>query len=469
MASSWQSHRSERASKRIRASSANNISINDLPESVVLDIASYLPKVSQAILACSLTASTESFKKSNWKEGARGVGEKIISSHEQRYMYWQELDFGEVGPSLTSKLTDDDIGSILACLDSVNRLEQLALTGCYNITGKCLQPLRRSTSLWKLDISLLDQKDRDSCQDENISEAVVIPIMSSIISQEDSKLKYLQLPKSWRRKKSRRLHSFLEKYSRHLEYYGIECDMGHEDCDAPIWPSVDIDKNSKFYGLDKLSCYSCVSSLCIDCVLQNRDVNYESLIDEDTESERMGRYICRKCVRCYCDRCGPFFNCYFCGLVCRGCSEEMECSECPEKFCNDCVNEGKIHQCGCCETIRCSVCSGIDSGWAIPLNCSRCSIYNCEDCVDREAYGGVEREAYGALILCGDDACERMLCPKCGQIEYEKGEMHCNACKGTFAVPLLEKQVKDLQEEVEDLKAERRRAGMRQKSYSSEK
>ena len=77
MASSWQSHRSERASKRIRASSANNISINDLPESVVLDIASYLPKVSQAIiLACSLTASTESFKKSNWKEGARGVGEK---------------------------------------------------------------------------------------------------------------------------------------------------------------------------------------------------------------------------------------------------------------------------------------------------------------------------------------------------------------------------------------------------------
>ena len=63
------------------------------------------------------------------------------------------LDFGEISSILASKLTDDDIASILVSIDAKNTLKVLKLIGCDNISGAGLEPLRGSSVLEQIDLS----------------------------------------------------------------------------------------------------------------------------------------------------------------------------------------------------------------------------------------------------------------------------------------------------------------------------
>ena len=89
------------------------------------------------------------------------------------------------------RLTDYDIGDVLACINS------LKLVGCVIITGQRLdlEPLRGSIVLEQLDLSMAKQHE-DPLIDPGpfISEGVVVPIVESIVPEERTFHTQLQLP-----------------------------------------------------------------------------------------------------------------------------------------------------------------------------------------------------------------------------------------------------------------------------------
>ena len=91
-----------------------------------------------------------------------GDGQTIVANHHSKGAVeyyadaeWGTLDFVDVEKSLASKLTDDDIGAILLCIDAKNKLKRLNLTHCYNVVGRGLEPLRFSAVLEQIDLGLV--------------------------------------------------------------------------------------------------------------------------------------------------------------------------------------------------------------------------------------------------------------------------------------------------------------------------
>lgn len=116
------------------APAAATLSVRDLPDGVLANVVTYLAPPSRAMLA----VATES--------------RAIISNDSGE---WSTLDFVDVEESLAKKLTDDDFHRILVCIDARESLKVLKLTGCVNITGKGLEPLRGSVVLEQIDLSLV--------------------------------------------------------------------------------------------------------------------------------------------------------------------------------------------------------------------------------------------------------------------------------------------------------------------------
>ncbi|KAL7532695.1 LOW QUALITY PROTEIN: hypothetical protein ACHAWF_004242, partial [Thalassiosira exigua] len=65
---------------------------------------------------------------------------------------WDELDFRDVGRDPASRLSDDDVGAALACVDAANGLKTLKLRGCAKVVGECLRLLQGSTVLEHIDL-----------------------------------------------------------------------------------------------------------------------------------------------------------------------------------------------------------------------------------------------------------------------------------------------------------------------------
>ena len=66
------------------------------------------------------------------------------------------LDFVDVKSGLAAKLTDEDLGAILVCIDANINLKQLNLTHCSTIVGHGLWPLCSPSILKTLDFYLDD-------------------------------------------------------------------------------------------------------------------------------------------------------------------------------------------------------------------------------------------------------------------------------------------------------------------------
>ena len=110
---------------------------------------------------------------------------------------WSRLDFVDLGLVLCLRLTDDDLGAILMCIDAQRNLKQLTLTNCFLITGQGLQPLRGSGVLEKLDLGLCHRfidlmHTRGSC----LSAPTVLDILESIL-EAGRGFQRLQLPRDW--------------------------------------------------------------------------------------------------------------------------------------------------------------------------------------------------------------------------------------------------------------------------------
>ncbi|KAL7537395.1 hypothetical protein ACHAXR_008867, partial [Thalassiosira sp. AJA248-18] len=188
------------SSKRRRTTSQDSLHINDLPDTLLSDVANYLSAPSRALFASAMTAPSCSWSKMTNQTQTPSVTSKVILSCVDQ---WEVLNFRSIEESLASRLTDDDIRGVLACINASNRLKTLKLAGCVNITGRGLEPLRGSVVLEQIDLSLVGEHERPLIEpDPLISETEVLSILASIIDADGNSLKHVQLPKAFRKEPS---------------------------------------------------------------------------------------------------------------------------------------------------------------------------------------------------------------------------------------------------------------------------
>uniref|UniRef100_A0A7S1VIZ4 Uncharacterized protein n=1 Tax=Grammatophora oceanica TaxID=210454 RepID=A0A7S1VIZ4_9STRA len=364
--------------------------MEDLSDETLIAIAEFLPKTSTALLAVALTAPSSAWRANQWKrqpctssnaiiswartndisfdplleglcEEAENGGLKLglrdwnyrrgtlpdaayvkdftnrgIKQHLEPYdkSGWEILDFADISRSLASKLTDDDIGAILVCIQAKQNLKVLKLTHCYNFIGHGLEPLRSSTTFEELDMGLtlcykkpailtegqpLDKYEESA----KLSDKIVLGILEDIVSAEGNNFWRLQVSlKYWRE--------------------------GLPDMTLTQFPPLVDDFGYKHFAVvvkNSLNCYFQFES--------NADFmeRFHSQEWEHEEGEKCYRCncasfdLCRHCSEIGCRVCWQVNSCENCGAVgctdieCRGKVKTCRNSRC-EEYCDDCRLEG---------------------------------------------------------------------------------------------------------------------------------
>ena len=378
-----------------RRTSPEGLHITDLPDGFLADVGTYLSKPSRALFAAAMTAPSASWCKFNWTHQPSATSRTIISfspadrskkmgGKQRSEKQWGVLDFVEIEKSLARELTDDDIGSILACIDARQTLKKLKLTGCVNIIGHGLESLRGSISLEQIDLSLVKQHERPDIQPEPlITEVAVFPILDSIIDADGCSLKCIVFPAKWRRGRMHDMRSFLGRYEQVFVNRRLSCSSCDTSMEGQPWITGTYQNNV---------CYSCLKQFCNG---DGCDVQF-----------------CRMCKKDFCSDCVPMPACAVCGnRACNGCRCKKSCENCGEVNCEDCLPTRN-----CCGKPLCIECAPV-------LRCEDCSKQHCEDCFDGKDYD---------VKFCED--CQRDCCLECVINECEKDwEEACSGCKKSCA------------------------------------
>ena len=209
------------------------------------------------------------------------------------------------------RLSDDDLGAMLVCIDAVHTLNQLKLAHCVNVVGHGLEPIRGSTVLRQIDLYLVGRFESPKIRGEVLlSETAVIPILESILDTEGSSLTDVMFPRKWsgqsrRREWSQGVLRFFDNINQHMRNRSLQCSI--EDCGQVIT------------GPDNCVCYDCGKIVCQECYEGGGDVIIS---------------YCSKCEKMCCEKCVPSgwcetWNCSNSGeQFCSGCLPTMHCKEC---------------------------------------------------------------------------------------------------------------------------------------------
>ncbi|KAL9184907.1 hypothetical protein ACHAXT_002684 [Thalassiosira profunda] len=208
-----------------------------LPELALTHAASYLPRPSRALLAVAMAAPSQSWQQ-YYSEGTprtlSAAGRAVLGNGR-----WEELDFEEVEKELASKLTDDDVAAMLICIDAKTNLRKLKLSGCVNISGSGLEPLRQSVVLEHADLSLVGQHEKPNVRPLPMLEVgVVCDVLQSIVRLGgNNSLKLLTLPKMWSNtetpamwREGTALRSFMGEYAEVFRNRNPPC----SNCNDPL-------------------------------------------------------------------------------------------------------------------------------------------------------------------------------------------------------------------------------------------
>ena len=258
--------------------------ITQLPDSLLVGVAEYLPKTSRALFATALTASQSSWERCNWKCQPSATSKAIANCCSEE---WEIIDLLDIEKSVRIKLTDGDVGAILACIDAVNKVRRLKLTHCYGVSGKGLVPFKHSVVLEQIDLSLVEQNEDPFIKDETLlSDKDVIPILKGIVGKQSNSFKHLQLPRSWALKAVPLCDDFIRLLSR---TWSNERALSCAKCDGEVEEILfDMGSPLGIYGMQSNTCFQCLRHFC------NKDVS-----EHDVEYANM----CFKCYRVYCQAC----------------------------------------------------------------------------------------------------------------------------------------------------------------------
>mmetsp|Transcript_32233 Transcript_32233/g.48672 ORF Transcript_32233/g.48672 Transcript_32233/m.48672 type:complete len:442 (-) Transcript_32233:37-1362(-) len=405
--------------KAINSQQGSMIYLSDLPTGALAHVSSFLAAPSRALFAVAINS--------------RDSSSAIVGNQ------WDALDFGEIEKELAAKISDDDIRAVLLSIDAINNLRSLWLTNCINITGVGLDPLRGSTIIQDIDLSLVGV--HESCRldpEPPISCAEVIPILDSIIERgEDCSLEHLQFPNEWRRERNTvsDFHAFLTRYNDYLNSRADVCLKC--SCNLPGGGRM-LQMDGRYqYGTQKFACYDCMKQYCDDCRVD----------------EIWG--FCGKCERSYCAQCQTVKYCHCCeNDICVDCIGFKECSNCHENTCLECARG--CHNACCADKIWCNYC--VDYRDAVSW-CENCNESYCRDCCNSDVY---------AVEFCYN--CETSLCGQCRVKKCKEGShcerrwgIHCERSCEQLSFPVLLKdrekmqaQINELQTQINELENERR-------------
>jgi hypothetical protein len=173
--------------------------LTDLPKEALIHVATFLAAPSRALFAASLDGSSGSSDEnvsaifpSNQLIGSGGsvdfrgeISAQLDQDHVQKILWEIEalnqtdiLDFGKISKKYVVQLSDDGIKTILLCVDAVNTVQRLKLANCIGITGVGLEPLRGSTMIEQIDLSLVGKQMSNYINPEPpISCEAVLPIL----------------------------------------------------------------------------------------------------------------------------------------------------------------------------------------------------------------------------------------------------------------------------------------------------
>ncbi len=372
------------------------------PDTVLASMAQFLTKTERALVAVAMTASSKAWRESKWRKRPLGASRMMITAmplgeieynHQLMRSYeWDFLDFKDIDKSLAKKLSDDDIGGVLVCIDAINTIKVLKLKGCINVVGHGLEPLRGSRVLEQLDLCPVDNEEGvKSTRDEDrflfhllpsLKEAAVVPILDGILDDVRSALRHLSFPKKWRIDKGPLLCQFLDRYNRYLNRRELAC--SHKPCGSNCRHLNDsqwVPRSGECYGIQQYSCYACRGLVC-------------------QEHSNEIPYACEVCELTYC------FDC----------NRTSKCDLCYRTICENCItvckNSCVISWCGICERDLCDKC-------CYTYYCDSCDDFKCEDC--------------SSVVFCDRDGCYKKGCIECSADGFiDCNVKNCSVCDVTF-------------------------------------
>ncbi|KAK1740857.1 hypothetical protein QTG54_008109 [Skeletonema marinoi] len=341
--------------------------LSDLPNGILTHVANYLDAPSRLFFAAALA---------NQNTAASDERNSVIVDNE-----WTTLDFGDIEEDLAVKLINGDISAVLLCIDAVNRLKRLKLTNCINITGVGLEPLRGSTIIEQIDLSLVgDHQSPNISPKPPISCEFVLPILDSIIEREGCSLRHVQFPSVWSEGgKSIQFEQFRIRYNEMLDNRGVGC----AKCNTNLPPG-----DLSWIGeriVQNFTCYECLKHFCITCT-------------NDDGEDVLGH--CHNCKKGYCTDCQKSKGCICCDFeYCVDCRDFTDCSGCDSVFCEECIASGNEHsKCYECEG---RFCNDFCAKYEISTHCDSCKKSCCNNC--QEDY---HQEDWPSCKRCRDCFCD---------------------------------------------------------------
>jgi len=240
------------------------------------------------MLAVAFTAPSTSWQNNDLMHRPSSITKAIVSAQQ-----WDTLDFEDVNKELANKLSDDDTFAILQCISAHDVLKKLKLTGCVNLTGQGLSPLRGSVVLEQIDLCLLKKyEDPTSARrlQDSLSKDIVLPILDSIISSNGCSLKHILLPYSWREKEDDEgpMQEFSNRYDQYQENHGVSCSGCTKRIRERPWFRA---TNMLHYN----TCYDCLKHVCEEC---SSNVNYCVTCKKDycKDCDIVVKYKCTVCM-----------------------------------------------------------------------------------------------------------------------------------------------------------------------------
>ena len=374
------------------------------------------------------------------------------------------VDFTDLGKTLANTLTDDNVCNILKYINAKHNVKRINIAYLWGIKGSGLEPLRGSTSLETIDLSMVpefmspdialgegytsdgddssnstdeygtsddDDDESDTSKEDDIgeedviiklSESLVYPIVESIFNAKGTSLEYVALPKLWRKQRSDLSSEFLDKLNKYLTDKKFDCHHCTEwkDQQSHFPPWVRFKRDSR-YGILNGICYGCNGKLCYHC---------------ETDPTSLDGTYTRMTLWDYCQRCEKEF-CYKCQPLQRINGEFPKCHnrKCKKRHCNGCnYNICKVE--GTWDICGKAYCSQdcMDSEYESFDTCGICKRTGCSDCVH--------------TISCAVEGCNKSNCWDCAEKFCDEGHvvMYCD-CQGTTCLDHITEIV--IEEELE--------------------